>query len=209
MITGAGRGRTALRWRLATTLVLCGGLLLSGCSDDSPESSKPKASGSATPSATTSDSSSVASASPTQAAATQAPRPPAPKRGRTGQKRFAGHVMAAWSYGLSTNDARTLTRLSPRKKPCEGCTAYAKELAKRRKQGWSVDFPGVVVRSVRLKQQGDGVTYARSRVDIPQSDSFNSNGSFRNTNQAHPGATFEVLMRYTKKGYRLLAFTVS
>ncbi len=117
--------------------------------------------------------------------------------------------MALWAYALRTDDAAPLTALGPTTTPCRGCRSLATTMRQRRRQGWSVDFGGLRVRAVQLVQQGGGRTVARAKVDIPRSSSYNADGSFRNTNPAHPGATFEVLMGYTHQRYRLLAFTVS
>lgn len=217
MSTGAGRGRPALRWRLTTALALCASLVLTGCSDDSAKGSgKPAEPSSSSTSATLSGTATRAAAetapTPTMSprpVAEKAPRTPPGKRGKASQRRFARHVMAVWAYGLRTNDAKALTRLSTTERQCDGCRAYTKDLAKRRKQGWSVDSAGLRVRSIRLDQQPGDVTYAKARVDIPQSDSVFRDGSYRNTNKAHRGATFEVLMLHTGKRYRLLAFTIS
>ena len=116
--------------------------------------------------------------------------------------------MRLWGYGLRTNDAKPLVALSPPKKPCEGCKAFAKSLKQRHHQGWSVDFPGLKVHKITASKVGDNA-YVRAVVDIPESDSYNSDGSYRNTSKQHNGAIFEVLMHFKKKHYRLLAFTVS
>ena len=118
-------------------------------------------------------------------------------------------MMALWEYALRTNDARPLVALGQGRKSCSGCARFAQELARRHRQGWSVDFPGLKVRSVTVRKQGKAQADAKARVDIPQSDSYSSDGSYRNTSRPHAGATFEVRMRYTRKGYRLLLFAVS
>ncbi len=61
---------------------------------------------------------------------------------------------------------------------------------------------------ITASKVGDNA-YVRAVVDIPESDSYNSDGSYRNTSKQHNGAIFEVLMHFKKKHYRLLAFTVS
>jgi hypothetical protein len=116
--------------------------------------------------------------------------------------------MDLWGYALRTDDARPLTRLSAGAGPCGGCAELTRELAKRRSQGWSVDFAGLDVRRVGVSGRGPVVT-SRSLVDIPESSSFTTDGTFRNTSPAHRGARFEVRMRLTPRGYRLLSFTVS
>lgn len=116
--------------------------------------------------------------------------------------------MDLWGYALRTNDTRPLLALRPGKKACDGCQEFARELAGRKKQGWSVDFPGVDVRAIRVVRARDSVL-ARATVDLPESDSFNDDGSYRNTSPAHTGARFDVRMRLTKAGYTLLSFTVT
>ena len=98
--------------------------------------------------------------------------------------------------------------LSPGKKQCRGCKGYAKSLQQRRKRGWAVDFPGLSVHKVTAKKVGENA-YVKAIVDIPASDTYNRDGTFRNTNKAHNGAAFEMLVHFKKKGYQLLAFTVS
>lgn len=180
---------------LVATLVV--GLLVTGCSSADDESSP---SSSPTPSGSTSRSPS---------AKTDAP-PPAPRAapGPVGQKAFARHVMDLWGYALRTNDSRPLTKLGG-KKACGGCSALGQELARRKKQAWVVDFTGLRVRTVTLQKQSGPEHVARSTVDIPQSDSYNADGTFRNTSPPHAGSTFVVRMRYADKHYRLVSFTVS
>jgi len=212
MITGVGRGRV-LAARVCTGLVpvVCATLVLTGCSssgDPSDSSSAPSSAGSTSASAGSSAGAAGASASASAVADTP-PALPRATKGRAGQLAFARHVMAVWSYGLRTDDAKPLVALAGgRSAACAGCQAYRKDLARRRDQGWTVDFPGLRIRSVKLLRQQDGVL-ARARVDVPESDSYLSDGSYRNTSKAHPNALFEVLMRHTPGRYRLVAFTVS
>ncbi len=200
MTTGARQRRTSR----SVTLALCATLALGGCSSGSDKSSG-SATSSASPSASTTTRAVTASKSPTR---TRPPAAPAPTRGPAGQKKFARYVMLLWGYALRTNDAAALTALSAPGEKCQGCKVFAASLKKRKKQGWYVDFPGVTVRKVTVKPVDDNV-YAKATVDVPRSDSYNSDGSFRNTNQAHRGATFEVLMHRGAKRFQLLAFTVS
>lgn len=203
MATGAGHPHTRRLTRLRFVLPLTvAALVLAGCGGGSEKKSDPSPSPS--PSASASASASSPSATPT---AEKVPRAPTATPGKAGQQKFARHVMDLWGYGLRTDNAKPIVALSP-KKPCRGCAEFAATLEKRKQQGWSVDFAGLEVRKVLLKQVA-GNTYARSTVNIPKSDSYNSDGTFRNTNKSHNGATFEVLMSYTKKKYHLLAFTVS
>jgi hypothetical protein len=209
MTTGAGHLHSSFDSRRggpALALVaLCAALVLGGCSsgsDDEP-SSADSPSASASPSASTSTR--AASDRPSKATP---PRAPKPTRGPAGQKRFAQHVMALWGYALRNNDPRALVALSAPGQKCRGCKPFAASLRKREKAGWYVDFAGVDVHRVTVKKVDDNV-YAKATVDIPESDSYNADGSFRNTNKAHPGATFEVLMHRGDKRFQLLAFTVS
>jgi hypothetical protein len=116
--------------------------------------------------------------------------------------------MDLWGYALRTDDARALVALSAPGRTCRGCAVFADSMATRKKQGWYVDFPGLRVHAVTVKPVDDNV-YAKASVDVPQSDSYDFDGSFRNTNRAHRGATFEVLMHRGTKRFQLLAFTVS
>lgn len=213
MTCGARHGRRAASLPPAAVLVTAVVLLASGCSGGPGDGAgaEPRAGHSAS-----------ASASPSTASTTSssdvAPSPPPARRGKESERAFARYVMKAWGYALRANDPRPLTRLSPHGSPCRGCTDLARTLHERRKQGWAVRFPGVVVRSIEVTERHGKAAkgakkateaHAVAKVDIPPSDSYNADGSFRNANRAHPNARFEVLMRYTSRGYRLLSFTVS
>jgi len=208
MTCGPRSGRHTSCLRPAAALVTAVVLLVSGCNGGSGDEAgdKPRAGGSVSPST------SPSAASTTRSSAEVAPTPPPARRGRNGERAFARYVMKVWGFTLRTDDPRPLTRLSPRGSPCRGCPDLARELRKRRTQGWAVRFPGVVVRSIKVTgthakaaKEADAV----AEVDIPRSDTYNADGSFRNTNPAHPHARFEVRMRYTSTGYRLLSFTVT
>ena len=62
------------------------------------------------------------------------------------------------------------------------------------------------MRSIALSSQG-GERVAQARVDVPASDSYNDDGTFRNTSPAHKGAEFLVQMRYVKSQWRLVSFS--
>jgi hypothetical protein len=205
MTIGPAHPRTSRTSRLLLPLVLCASLAVTGCSGGSDDSDKDKAEPSPSSGASASPSPTTASPKP---APEKPPAAPKAKRGKAGQKVFARHVMRLWGYGLRTNDAKPLVSLSPGKKQCRGCKGYARSLQQRRKHGWSVDFPGVSVHKVTVKKVGDDA-YVKAKVDIPESDTYNRDGSFRNTNKAHNGAAFEMLVHFKKNRYQLLAFTVS
>jgi hypothetical protein len=199
MVRGLVGGRPRAVAALTTVL------LLTGCTAGSEEQAgddAPSAPAVSSPAATPSE-----TAPSTAPVVPEAPESPAWRRGAEGRRAFARYVMEAWGWSLRSNDAAPLLRASPRKSPCEGCGTLADELARRAKQGWYVDFPGVEVERVRLRGSGDTVV-ATSRVDIPESDSFHEDGSFRSTNPAHQGATFTVRMRAVERGYRLLSFSI-
>jgi len=193
------------RLALATSLLVIAASA-AACSGDGNDA-KQALSSSPTPSPSALEPSPSTSAS---ASAEVPPAAPAAAKGATGEKIFARHVMDLWGYALRTNDARPLVAASLAGKPCGGCKPLAADLAKRKQQGWSVDFSGVTVHGIALppKQPKKGPVTATATVDIPESDSFNDDGSYRNTNPAHPGVKFVVRMTYTKKGYRLVSFTV-
>ncbi len=205
MPTGAAPSPRLLRARLRVALVVAAlgpAMLLGGCSGSD---ATPAAKDTATSSPTSASTSPTTGAVPTAGTPPSAPRA---TRGRAGEHAFARYVMDLWAYALRTNDAKPLSALALGKKPCGGCAALTRELGQRRTQGWTVDLPGVRVRKAKVTRQGD-VQVVRAVVDIPQSDSYNADGTFRNTSPAHPGATFEVQMRMSDRRYRLVSFTVS
>ena len=196
----------------AAVAVLVPGMLVAGCSGtaDTPSaaatsptvvspSGPASAGGSAAPSA-------MPAVEPT---VPEPPEPPARARGPEGQKAFARYVMAAWSWSLRSNDASPLLDASPsRKRACDGCRALADELALRAKQGWYVDFPGLEVTRIRLRDQGSRVL-AAADVVVPESRTYFDDGTYRSTNPAHRGAVFSVLMERGRGGYRLLSFSLT
>jgi hypothetical protein len=195
-----GRGRL----RVAAVVALLAAPTLGGCTGSgTPEDVPVTASSGSSPSVATST-----GPSPAAASESETPAPPKARKGPAGQKAFARFVMDAWSWALRTNDASPLLDVSPsRRQPCDGCRALSRELAGRAKQGWYVDFPGLDVERTRLRRAGDTVV-AVSRVSIPESDSYNDDGSYRSTSPAHEDATFTVTMRSTEAGYSLVSFRV-
>ena len=188
---------------VATTLLLG----LSACSDDESDGDGDADDAPASP----------AAASPTAAspAATTspvddepAPEPPEAADTRKAREAFARFVVETWGYALRHNDPDPVVRLSPGpKQPCAGCEELEKELSERRDGGWYVDFPGAEVRRLRLTAAPDpGVFLASATIDIPASLSYFEDGSVRNDNDAHRGATFELLMRRDGKQFDLLGF---
>jgi hypothetical protein len=131
--------------------------------------------------------------------------------GRTPAAReaFTRYVVEAWSFALRSNDPSPVTDLSPRKRPCEGCRELQAELRKRHRQHWYVDFPGASVRRVRTAAgKAPGTWTGTAVVDIPASRSYFDDGTFRNDNAAHRGATFSVTFRPDGRRWSLLAFSV-
>lgn len=180
---------------------------LAGCtgSSDTPDALPSTASSGSSPSA---ESSPSPSADSSASAVPDPPLPPKARKGPEGQEAFARFVMEAWSWSLRTNDASPLLEVSPsRKQPCDGCRTLDRELDARAKEGWYVDFPGLTVASTRLRPAGDTVV-ATAKVAIPESDTYQDDGSYRSTSPAHEDATFTVTMRLTKAGYRLVSFSV-
>jgi hypothetical protein len=200
-----GARTSASRRACATALTVLVTLPLAGCSGDtSTPQSAPSTPSTSEPAAAAATSGETPSPVPT----VEPPPPaPAPVRGTAGQRAFARHVMDLWGFALRTNDAKPLVALG-RGRPCGGCPALQRELARRAAAGWTVDFAGVQVRRTTLSRDG-AVVVARAKVDIPESDSYNTDGTYRNTSPAHAGATFEVRMRFSGGRYRLLSFTVA
>lgn len=191
----------AVVFTLATTLVAAG---CNGGTDTSGTDATP--SSSATPSPEDSQ-----SPSPTEAALPEPPKPPEPPKAANttaGKKAFARYVVDTWDYALLTNDPEPLLRLSPGKKPCVGCKQLESELKKRKKQGWYVDFPGAEVKDVEIDKRA-GLSLAQMSVSIPESDSYNDDGSYRSTSPAHAKGSFEVEMRFQKRSFELVSFRLS
>lgn len=193
-----------LAFSMAVAAAGCGGDSTEAADDPSPTTS-PTAS-------TTSDGTSPGvTTEPTPSPETAAAKPPeAPKASDTaaGRRAFARFVVGTWGYALRTNDPQPLLVLSPKTKSCVGCPQLKSELLKREKQGWYVDFPGAEVEKADLKNAGATWT-ARMPVLIPESDSYNEDGTYRSTNRAHPKGSFEVEMRFEKGSFELVAFRVS
>ena len=188
---------------IETVAALC--LLLTACGGGNPTSiDSPSAAPSGTTSPPDSGPTEVSTAVPTPAAPTS---PPAADT-RAGRTAFARHVVAVWGAALSTNDVGPLLALSPKGRVCEGCRSLQTELRRRQDAGWHVDFPGATVKSVELARSAQQVT-ASMAISIPESDSFNDDGSYRGSSPAHPNARFEVRMSFTKAGFRLLSFTLT
>lgn len=182
------------------------GLLLSGCSASSD--GDPAGAGSASP-VTSSPTPAPTSASPATSGEQTRPKVPPPPRGkdnRRGREDFAAYVLQAWIYALNTNDPGPLLSVSG-KKPCSGCAELQRELRKRERQGWHVALEGVRVAGTRLTSP-QGTTLARMRVSIPESETYFEDGRLRGTNPGHRRSTFEVEMRHTGKGFRLVSFSL-
>lgn len=198
------------RHRLAAAvLALSTAVAATGCSGEDSAAGE-DASGSATPSPSVT---APVAPAPTEAAAPETPEPPEPPEPpkaadtRAGKKAFARHVLGTWEYALRNNDPRPLTGLSRGKKACGGCRQLRSELREREQQGWYVDLPPVEIEKTTVENIG-GASLATMSVAIPESDSYNEDGSYRSTNPAHPDATFEVEMRHRKRGFELVGFRV-
>lgn len=190
---------------LPVLLLSC--LVATGCDPDAsgpPSTPRGAESPSASPGATTGPGS-TPSPSPTPVEA--APRPPMGRDDAPGRRRFAAYVLQAWIYSLNTNDARPLLDVSGAR-PCTGCGQLRAELESRAEAGWYVDLEGVRVGRTRLRIQGRAVE-ASTSVSIPESTSYNQDGSFRSSNPAHPDSTFIVEMTWTRRGFRLLSFSLA
>ena len=205
-----------------SALAVSGSVLTAACGgDDTGAGDASESSSSAAPSASpaetstetpTEEPSEEPSATPTEAVAPEQPEaPPPPKatNSAAGRRDFARYVVTMWSYALATNEPGPLVGLSPSKKrPCDGCRQLEAELRERDKEGWYVDFPGAEMKDTEVLPDGAEAT-ARMTVSIPESDSYNDDGSYRSTNPAHAKAGFDVRMRYGRKGFQLLAFGVN
>ena len=187
---------------------------LSGCSGDAEPSAEDPgtASASATPTPEVSEADATSNEDSAQEqAAPDKPVRPAARNTPASRQAFARYVMDSWAYALSTNNAATVSSLSPRNQQCEGCKDLTAELAQRERQGWFVDFPGVEVDRVVVHPEPGvpGTFVATAQVDIPASRSYFEDGSYRNDNGAHKNAEFVVRMRLQAPRYLLLSFQVA
>ena len=181
---------------------------VAGCSDGGSEANVADPAGTAT--GTTTDPPASPSPSPTTTPQPELPEAPEARDSAAGREAFAGFVVARWGYALRTNDAETVTGLSPKAALCQGCAELAAELKERARQGWYVDFPGAKVVDVEVTPgEEPGVHVALAKIDVPASRSYFEDGALRNENRARKGATFEVRMRLDGKRYSLLAFRVA
>ncbi|MGZ4495281.1 MAG: hypothetical protein ACXVWU_11320 [Nocardioides sp.] len=200
------RSRQPHRSRRSAAVTLTGLVIL--VSSTSCSTGAVDADPSAPPASTLASTVSSASAS-SSPVAVPTPTAPAPRRGRAGEEAFARYVMKLWGTSLRADDAGPLLALAPKGGSCAGCRELATELGSRARDGWHVDFPGLLVRSVRVRPGAGGEATATARVGIPASDSYFDDGRFRSSNAAHPRATFTVRMRWTEGGYRLLGFGIA
>jgi hypothetical protein len=184
---------------------------LTGCGGD--DSAEPDAEPAAEVSDAESDSPSpdVTEAADEEQVAEAFPLPKAPKAANTpaSRKEFTEFVVERWGYALATNDAEAVTDLGPEDAACKGCKELEKELENRRKEGWNVDFPGATVKKVTVTPAGAAQTFdSVATIDIPESQSYFEDGSFRNDNKAFRDAEFSVQMRWAGGRYVLLSYTL-
>jgi hypothetical protein len=190
---------------LLMTLTACGGD--DGGEPDAEPNDDTSASSSPSPSATEADAEETA-----EPVEETFPLPKPPKAADTPAAReaFAEFVVARWGYALATNEPGAVTDLSPEGAPCKGCSDLEKELTNRSKEGWNVDFPGAEVNKVTVEPAGPPRTFdAVATIDIPESQSYFEDGSFRNDNKAFDDAEFTVQMRWTGNRYLLLSYSLS
>lgn len=190
--------------RAITAGVLTIGLLVSGCSgtERPAASSSPSSSPTVAPSAETG----AETSAETGPSSAPAPEPPPATNDSSGREAFARYVLQAWIYSLNTNDAQALLDISGAK-PCEGCAELAAELESRQKAGWYVGLEGVRVTRVDLTGRGRSARAVIS-VAIPESGTYNEDGSYRSSNPAHPRSTFEVAIAREGERFRLVAFSL-
>lgn len=127
-----------------------------------------------------------------------------------GKRAYVTYIVEGWVYALNTNDPSVLLDESGAK-PCRGCDSLRAELAEREKEGWHVQLPGVDVRKVTFRRDED-VEVATAVVDIPASQSFFEDGTYRNDNDEHRGAEFVIDISADGKGkkehWTLRAFSI-
>ena len=186
--------------RAITAGVLTIGLLVSGCSGTEQPAASPS------PPSTPTVAPSAETGAETGPSTAPASEPPPATNDSSGREAFARYVLQAWIYSLNTNDAKALLDVSGAK-PCEGCAELAAELESRREAGWYVALEGVRVTRVDLTGRGRSARAVMS-VAIPESSTYNEDGSYRSSNPAHPRSTFEVAMAREGERFRLVAFSL-
>lgn len=197
--------RRAVR-AIVPALLGAGSLLLGACSGDDADAAAEPGETPATPASVS------ATVSPSPTASPDPDRPSEPKfaPGRRGKRAFVDYVVAGWGYGLQTNDPSVLLDASG-KRACRGCDTYRDELEQRAKENWYVQFPGATVRRATFRADGP-VEVGRLVVEIPASQSFFEDGTFRNDNKAYKRARFLIDLRADGQGERrrwtLLAFSI-
>lgn len=128
-------------------------------------------------------------------------------------KAFGEYLTQAWAYALASNDASLLTAASVGKKPCEGCAALERELAKREKAGWFVYPFEAPISTVGVARAADKDATVTVHFSVPETRSYFDTGSYRNTSEAHDDATFTAVVRPVRtpdgKRFGLVKFTVA
>lgn len=184
-------------------------LVLGACAggDDDEAAADPSESPSAS-SASTSDFSPTPTV--TEPPTAEMPRKPDFAGSAAGKRAYVKYIVEGWVYALNTNDPSVLLDESG-KKPCRGCGSLRKELAERKKEGWYVQLSGVKVRKVSFRRD-EGREVATAVVDVPASQSFFKDGTFRNDSQAHRGAKFVIDIsadgKNKKRHWTLRAFSI-
>ena len=195
----------------AACLALSLATLVTGCSDGAGSTPEPAVSPTPSPSPSSTPAltpTATPTGTPTGTPTVAEPTRPSAADTRNGRIAFAHYVVDAWGYALNTNNAQPLLDLSPPKKACDGCSELEEELRTRGDDGWRVDFPGAEVGSTRLSGAAERVV-ATMNIAIPASDSYNADGSYRNSSPAHPDGTFVVEMRFVRGDFHLLSFTIT
>ncbi len=201
--TGVARPARLCAAAATAALVLgaCGG------GDDEEPAADPGESPSS-PSASTTDFSPTPTE--TEPPTAELPQEPGFADSAAGKRAYVTYIVEGWAYALNTNDPVVLLDESG-KKPCRGCDSLRQELAEREKEGWYVQLSGVDVRKVTFRQDGE-VDVATAVVDIPASQSFFEDGTFRNDNDAHRGADFLIDIsadgKAKKRHWTLRAFSI-
>lgn len=130
---------------------------------------------------------------------------------RAGRVAFAEHAVATWAYAIATNDPDPFLALAPRQQHCQGCRPFARELDRRADEGWFVALDRVLVTDVDAPRRTAPRTPVPVTVtlDIPATYALNDDRTFRSTNPAHEGATFELEIAWRRGGFVLLGYSLT
>lgn len=148
-----------------------------------------------------------ASPTPTDTSSTlEKPTLPEATNDLAGQKAFAKYVVAAWAYGLGTNDFSAVAKVDPAG-TCNGCKEMRGTLADRKSDGWHIEKPAVSVNSSDLVVKKGPLRVVGMEIATGRSQSVNDDGSVRKRNKPMT-LYFEVGMVFKDDHFQITDYSV-